>query len=324
MPVLVTGATGLVGNNLVRQLLAMGRAVRVLARPHSDPRPLQGLDVEVVAGDLRDERVVQTACRDVSAVIHAAALLHIGRRYEALQTEINVQGTRHVARAARLAQARFFNISTINALGASLDGRPFTEDSLTRSNVACGYVRSKQEAERIVHEEFARGLDAVSFFPGTLFGPWDWKPSTGRMIVEVVRRQPLMAPRGGVSVADVSDVASVIVRALEVAPSGRRYILGGNNLTYFDLWTNIAKLAGTRPPLASMGPIISRVVGLFGDFRTWVRGQEDDLNSRALAMSRLFHYGDSSLAKSELSYEIRPLDEILRRAYFWLVEHHYV
>lgn len=324
MPVLVTGATGLVGNNIVRQLLATGRAVRVLVRPQADARPLQDLDVELIEGDLRDENSVQRACQGATAVIHAAALLHIGRRYEALQTEINVQGTRHVARAARLAQARFFNISTINALGAARDGRPFNEDSANQENVPCGYVHSKQAAERVVHDEFALGLDAVSFFPGTMFGAWDWKPSTGRMIVEVVRKQPLMAPRGGISVADVQDVARTIVLALELAPTGRRYILGGNNLSYFDLWTRIAALAGTRPPLASLGPILSRIVGLYGDLRTLIRSVEDELNSPALAMSRLFHYGDSSLAKSELSYTIRPLDEILRRAYSWLVEHNYV
>ncbi|HEX5445618.1 MAG TPA: NAD-dependent epimerase/dehydratase family protein, partial [Pirellulales bacterium] len=97
MITLVTGATGLVGNNVVRMLLARGEAVRVLGRENCDPRPLAGLEVEIVRGDVRDASAVHRACRGAGRVIHAAARVQIGWSGLGLQRAINVEGTRHVA-----------------------------------------------------------------------------------------------------------------------------------------------------------------------------------------------------------------------------------
>src|SRR5665213_2064718 len=107
MLTLVTGATGLVGNNVVRLLLGRGQRVRVLHRAGSDQRPLSGLDVETALGDVRDR----------SAMLHAAAYVHIGWTGIELQREINVGGTQHVIDAARVAKARLVHISTVDTLG---------------------------------------------------------------------------------------------------------------------------------------------------------------------------------------------------------------
>ena len=98
---LVTGATGLVGNNVVRALLAQGRPVRVLARTTSDHRPLRDLDVEIVPGDIRDAAVVARACAGVRAVVHCAGYVNVGWSQPELYRTINVDGTRHVAQACR-------------------------------------------------------------------------------------------------------------------------------------------------------------------------------------------------------------------------------
>lgn len=323
MSILVTGATGLVGNNAVRHLLRQGRTVRVLVREGADQRPLDGLPVERCFGDIRDAAAVRRACDGVSAVIHSAAYLHIGRENLELQRDINVLGTENVARAARLAKARLLHISTINALDVPADGVPLDETGHGTRNIACGYVVTKQEAEAVVRREIAAGLDGIIANPGFMLGHWDWKPSSSRMFIEVVRRRPLLAPRGGLSVCDIDDVTTALIQALDHSPTGRQFILAGHNVTYLELWRRMADCAGSRPPLGRIGPVISWGAGLVGDALARLRGWESDLNSAAVRMSGLFHFYSSDRAKAELNYCPRPLEETIRRTYAWLVQQRY-
>jgi len=129
MQCLVTGSTGLLGNNVVRQLLAAGKSVRVLARPTSDPRPLAGLDVEIAAGDVRDVESIRQACQGIQSVIHAAGHVHIGWQQAEVHGAINVEGTRHVALAAREAGAKLVHVSTVNALGLGRLEQPADEET---------------------------------------------------------------------------------------------------------------------------------------------------------------------------------------------------
>src|SRR5262245_19035711 len=114
---LVTGATGLLGNNIVRQLVDAGQAVRVLSRSTSDGRALEWLPVERVTGDVRDAAIVAEACRGVDVVIHSAGHVHLGWKQLDQHGQINVEGTRNVAAGARGAGVRLVHVSAINALG---------------------------------------------------------------------------------------------------------------------------------------------------------------------------------------------------------------
>jgi dihydroflavonol-4-reductase len=323
MRYLVTGATGLVGNNVVRQLLAAGQAVRVLARGTSDPRPLEGLDVERVAGDVRDPAAVAQACAGMDVVIHSAGYVYIGWTGVEEHVAINVEGTRNVARAARLAGARLVHVSSINALGLGRLEWPADEDTALPGIVPIPYVVTKQAAELVVLEEVGRGLWAAIVNPATMFGPWDWKPSSGQMLVEVSRGS-LFAPVGAQNFCDVRDVAAGVLAAAERGQSGRRYILGGHNLAYRDCWTRIAALGGRRGPRLPMGPIFRAVAVPLLHARTWLFGRESAANSAALALSRQSHCFSSARAQRELGYRIRPLDETLADAWQWLKEHGYL
>ena len=117
LPILVTGATGLVGNNVVRRLLADRRAVRVLSRATADPRPLAGLNVEIANGDVRDAAAVANAARGTQAIVHAAAYVRIGWTGLDEARAINVEGTRHVATAALNEGVKLVHVSSVDALG---------------------------------------------------------------------------------------------------------------------------------------------------------------------------------------------------------------
>jgi len=323
MKVLVTGATGMVGNNVVRKLLERGITTRVLARSASAPRPLQGLDVEIVEGDVRDSDAVRRAVDAVDGVVHAAAMVHIGWTRLEEQRQINVDGTRNVALAARDAGARLVHVSSVDALAPARRDQPSDEETPPAPKHSCGYVVTKREAEQVVLDLIPTGLQACIVNPGFMLGPWDWKPTSGRMVLAVARLWMVLAPSGGLSACDVRDVAEAIVTALERGQVGRRYILAGQNMTYFELWRRMAKITHGTAPWMPMGPLQRISAKWIGDLRTRLTGTESDLNSAGVSMSTLYSYYSSQRAKTELNYQSRPVDESIQASWDWLREHGY-
>lgn len=323
MATLVTGSTGLLGNNLVRLLLERGESVRALQRVDSDPRPLAGLDVEVAPGDVRDRAAVARACQGVSCVLHAAARVHIGWTGLDLQRSINVEGTRNVADAALDVGARFVHVSSVDTLGWGSIEAPGTEDSPALRSVPCPYVVTKREAEHVVLGLVARGLDGVIVNPAYMLGPWDWKPSSGRLLLEVARGRGLFAPPGGNDFCDVRDVADGILSAARLGVAGRRYILGGESLSYFNAWRMFAAVSGARPPRRVVRPWLVRAAGWAGSVWTRVSGAEPDLNSAAAQLAIMPHHFSSLRAQVELGYSPRPAVEAAQAAWAWFLERGY-
>jgi dihydroflavonol-4-reductase len=324
MKVLVTGATGLVGNNVVRTLLERGHTVRALVRQTIAPRPLQGLEVEVVHGDLCDAAAVGRACEGVDCVVHAAGYVQLGRSRLDVHRAVNVEGTRHVAQAARRAGIRMLHVSSVDALGAGSPDRPADEETPMAPPAPCNYAISKREAEDAVLQEMASGLEAVIVNPGFMLGPWDWKPSSGRMLLEVAKGRGLFAPRGWYSVCDVRDVAAAIVAAIEQAQAGHRYILAGQNMTYLEAWRLFADVTGGRKPLVSVGPVLLWLAGKGGDLATRITGREPDVNSGSVALAQRCKCYSSGRAQQELGYRMRPVRQSAEDAWKWFREFGYV
>ncbi|MEW4563730.1 NAD-dependent epimerase/dehydratase family protein [Bremerella sp. JC770] len=317
MLALVTGSTGLVGNNVTRMLLDQGHQVRVMVRDPRMDRSLAGLDVEAVPGDIRDEEAVNTAMMGVDAVIHSAAVVHIGWTKEKLMHQVNVEGTKIVAQAAQKQGARMVYVSSVDALGVGKKDASANEESPREGKIPCPYVITKRAAEDALREMVSQGLNAVIVNPALMFGPWDWKPSSGRMLISVVKKQPPLAPRGGGSTCDVRDVSAAIITAINKGRVGENYILAGENLTYLDLWKRMAAITGRRPPWGRLGPLMGIIAGLGGDMYGHMDGKEPEVNSAAIKISNQYHFYRSDKAIDELDYQIRPLDTTLRDALVW-------
>jgi dihydroflavonol-4-reductase len=323
MTTLVTGATGLVGNNVTRLLVQQGVPVRVLVRASSDPRPLQGLNVEIAEGDVRDKSAVERACQNIKYVIHSAATVQIGWSGLEQQQAINVVGARNVAETARACGARMVHVSSVDALGIGSPQQPADEETPRQGKTPCPYVITKAAAEEALRIVIQQGLDAVIVNPGFMIGPWDWKPSSGRMLLEVGKRFAPLAPTGGCSICDVRDVAEGILAACQSGKTGRNYILAGYNLPYWDIWRLFARIAGSRPAFGRVGPVLRLAAGRIGDVIGKLSGQEPPVNSAAIAMSSLFHYYSSDRAQTELNYRNRPLEESVADAWQWFREYGY-
>jgi dihydroflavonol-4-reductase len=323
MLTLVTGATGLVGNNVVRWLLDHGQQVRVLEREGSDPRPLKGLDIERARGDVRDLAAIRNACRGVGRIVHAAAHVHIGWTGKELHQAINVEGTGHVVAAAQEVGARLVHVSTVDTLGLGKRNQPADEQTPPDPRMRCPYIVSKRTAEQTVLNAVERGLDAVIVNPTYMIGPWDWKPSSGRMLLHIARGRQLLAPRGGNDFCDVRDVAAGIFAAAERGQPGRRYILGGEPMSYLAVWKLFAAVAGVRGPICRAGPLQIMCAGWAGDCWRLVTGHEPDLNSASTKLSAQHHHFSYRRAAEELNYAPRPAREAVQAAWDWFCQHGY-
>ncbi|HZZ28914.1 MAG TPA: NAD-dependent epimerase/dehydratase family protein [Pirellulales bacterium] len=324
MTTFVTGGSGFLGNNVVRLLLARGQAVRVLVRAGSSSQPFDGLAVEKVPGDVCDAASIQRAMAGAEKVIHCAGMVHIGWTGLAEQRAINVEGTRHVAEAALQQGARLVHVSSIDALAVRSLDNPVDENTPVDGEVPCPYVITKREAEQVVLECVARGLNGVIVNPGFMLGPWDWKPSSGRMLLKISSGWAMLAPPGTNSYCDVRDVAAGILAALERGRTGQRYILAGQTLTYRKALKILAPTTGSRPPIRTAIQPTIKLIGRAGDLLTWITGHESDVNSAATAMSLLPKNYSSAKAAAELGYHTRSLDQSASDAWQWLKQHGYV
>ena len=323
MRILITGATGFLGNNLVRALLADGHEVAVTMRQSSDRKPLDGLQVEIFNIDFNKPSDIAMAMTDVEVVIHAAAIIQIGWTKLEESRKFNVEVTSRIAEAARRKNCRMIYVSSVDALGAATETDIGDEEKLDPPQPPCAYVVSKRESESALFLEIAKGLDALIINPGFMVGPYDWKPSSGAMMLAVATTFTPFAPGGGCSVADVRDVAEGIVSAIKHGQAGERYILGGENMNYLELWTMMARVCGSRGPRFELPDWLAHVVGRGGDLWGSITRNEPLVNSAATQMGQMFHYYSSEKAKLELGYRVGSVEDALRDAWDWFVANGY-
>ncbi len=329
MIVLVTGGSGLLGNNIVRRLRAVGHHCLTLVRERPGEQVFEGIDVEPVYGSLADEGVIQNAVARCDAIIHSAGLIHIGWNRLGESLRVNRDGTRCIVQAAIAHDRKLVHVGTVDALSLGAPDRPADESTAVPppgtlgGKVPCSYVISKRAGVDVVRQGVAEGLRAAIVHPGFMLGPWDWKPSSGRMAVEVGRAWRPLCPSGGCSVCDVRDVADATIAAVDRGGDvGREFILAGENWTYRRLWQELARRMGRRGPLMKLGPAQRWLGGFVGDSVAKITGNESDINSAAIRMSSDFHYYDSSRAEAELGYERRPIEATLDDAVAWLKRQH--
>lgn len=323
MRVLITGATGFLGNNLARILCKEGQQVVAAIRPTSSRAPLAGLPLELAELDWEDGSDLGAWVAEVDVVVHAAALIQLGWSRLEESRRVNVDQTVRLAQAARLHGKRMILVSSVDALGVSSREAPADETHLDPPHPACSYVVSKREAETAFLLEVAQGLDGLIVNPGFLLGPYDWRPSSGEMMLTLHRQYLRFAPGGGCSAVDVRDVAAGIASALIHGRTGQRYILGGHNITYFDLWCAMARHIGQRPPRRRLPNWIAAAAGGAGDLISRFRKEETLINSAATRMGQIYHWYRSDKAQRELGYQIGPLDTALADAWEWFVAHGY-
>lgn len=323
-PVLVTGGSGFLGSSVLRALLARGARVRALVRPSSPRGNLEGLDLEVVEGDLTDPASLARAVTGVRALFHVAADYRLWAPDPAVMIRVNVDGTRALMRAALGAGVeRVVHTSSVATLKVAGATAPVDEAAAARPEEVIGvYKRSKTLSERAVEEMVTRdGLPAVIVNPSTPIGPRDIRPTpTGRMILDAARGRIPAFVDTGLNLAHVDDIAEGHLLALERGETGQRYILGGENLSLRDMLAEIARLTDRPAPRIRLprGPLYP--LALAAEAVARMTGKEPLLTIDALRMSRYRMFFTSARAERELGYRHRPAREGVADAVAWFRE----
>jgi dihydroflavonol-4-reductase len=321
---LVTGGTGFVGANVVRELLADGATVRVLARAGGDRRALAGLAVEIAEGDLLDRGSVERAVRGVPAVFHVAADYRLWVRDPRVVFRTNVDGTRAVLEAAASAGARrIVYTSTVGALGIPADGRPGTEDTpVTLADMVGPYKASKFLAEQAARDLAQAGAPVVIVNPSAPVGPWDVKPTpTGRMIVDFMHGRMFASLDTGLNVVHVRDVARGHLLAAVKGRIGERYILGHANLSLREIWTLLAAITGRRPPRLTIPYAVAWLGAACMEGGARITGRPPQASLTAVRMARKCMYFDPGKAVRELGLPQTDVRQALADAVDWFRAH---
>jgi dihydroflavonol-4-reductase len=246
-PVLVTGAGGFLGANVVAALRAHDIPVRALVRrPPAGPQ-WKGLDgIEVVPGDICDRAQLEKAVAGARGVIHAAALTDLVPRPRREAFRVNVEGTRVVCAASLAAGVRrLVFTSSASTVASGTAARPATEDTpYNLGAIRAPYYESKRRAERVVQEFQARGLETITLCPAYLIGPRDGRPTTNALLLYAARSRFPILPPGGINVLDVREAALAHVRALWLGSPGRRYLVAGPYARYADLGSAARRALG--------------------------------------------------------------------------------
>jgi len=328
MQALVTGATGFVGSALARALALHGARVRCLSRPASRRDNLEGLDVEVAVGDLRDRASLARAIAGCDTLFHCAADYRLFARDPSELYASNIDGTENMlAAAAEAGVARVVYTSTVGALGLKQDGTPADEQTpVTLGNMLGHYKRSKFLAERKAEAWAARGLPVVIVNPSTPVGERDIKPTdTGRLIVDFLNRRVPAYVDTGLNLIDVRDVAIGHVLAAEKGRTGERYILGHQNLSLraiFELLGEITGLPAPRHRLPHWVPIAFAACDTA--LARLVPGRRPRVSLEAARLSRYTMFFDPTKAVRELGLPQTPVRQALERAVAWFRDHGYV
>ena len=315
MTTLITGATGLIGSTLTKQLLDAGAAdLRIVHRASSSFDLLRdAVDrVECIEGNLLDARSLVRAMDGVDQVYHVAALIDAEGNAASLY-RVNVDGTANVVNAAlRAGVQRVAHVSSIAALGAPETDAVIDETS-SHPPAANAYARSKHQAELEVQRGIAEGLDAVIVNPSLVFGTG--RPGTNtRRIVDAVRTGWMPGvPAGSTIVVDVNDVAASLRRAMAQGTTGERYILGSENLSWHAIVRTLADAFGVEPPTRTIPPALLTTAGFLAEGAAWITRQPPRFTrSLARAASSDRRYSNQK-AIDELGCSFRPFAETARR-----------
>ncbi len=327
MKVFLTGATGFVGHHVARALAAEGASLRLLIRKSSSLANLEGIPGETHTGDLADPESLRPAVAGCDAVVHAAADYRLWIPDSPAMYRVNVDGTRALLRLAREAGVpRFVYTSSVATMYFFTDGTISNEDTPVSLDGMVGhYKRSKFLAEQEAIAAARTGQQVIILNPTTPIGPNDRKPTpTGRIILDFLNGKFPAYMDTGLNLVDVAEVARAHVLALTKGAAGRRYILGGENLTLKQILDKMSAITGIPSPTVEIPFTVAAAYAFFEEWITGrIRGREPRATLEEVRMGRKKMYASSARAQQELGFRIAPVNSALRAAIEWFRAHGY-
>jgi dihydroflavonol-4-reductase len=316
--VFVTGGTGFIGGEVVRQLRERGDEVRCLVRTPEKGAKLSELGCDLVAGDLGDSEAIRLAMEGCDGAVHAAAIYEVGipASQHPAMWEANVAGTERVMKAALDARLpRIVYVSTVGAFGNT--HRQVVDESYEHpgKEFTSYYEETKLEAHRIVKRMIAeQGLPAIIVQPGGVYGPGDTSSIAVLLDQFLSGRMPLLPfPELGICLSHVGDVAGGILLALDKGGIGETYVISGPVTTIRDAIEVVAGLTGRKAPRRALPVSLLKALTPVGPLVGKVMGQPPNLRELISSADGVTFWASHEKASRELGYEPRGMEEGLRQ-----------
>ncbi len=322
MLALVTGATGFLGSHVAHVLAEQGAELRLLVRPASDLRNVDGLKADRVVGDLRDPASVERAVSGCEVVFHVAADYRLWVRDPDEMYRSNLEGTRSLLEAARKQGVRrVVYTSSVATMGFTSDHESVADEQspVSMADMIGHYKRSKFMAEQVAIGAAKSGVDVVIVNPTTPIGERDIKPTpTGRIVVDFLKRKFPAYVETGLNLVDATECARGHIQALEKGRSGERYILGGENLTLKQILDRLAAITGLKSPTVKLPYFFALATGVVDEMVTGrILGREPRATIDAVRMGRKMMFVSAAKAERELGWKTVPVENALRRSVDW-------
>jgi dihydroflavonol-4-reductase len=318
----VTGATGHVGNVLVRELTRRGQCVRAVVHPSETTEAIAGLEVEVARADVREYDSLVPAFADADLVYHLAGLITISGGQARLLHDVNVLGARNAARAClETGVRRMVYASSVHALAVPPPGVPLCETTEFRPDALDGdYARSKARASIEIRKSIEQGLDAVIVFPSGIIGPYDFRLSEmGHLFMDFASGRLPAYVDGAYDFVDVRDVVAGLLLAAERGRRGEGYILSGERISVRSLLSLLEQVTGVHARARRLPLWLARFAAWFAPAYYRLRGAKPRFTSYSLRVLASNCLMSSAKAASELGYAPRPLRETVRNTIEWFV-----
>jgi dihydroflavonol-4-reductase len=324
MKVLVTGADGMLGSNLVRLLLERGHEVTAFIHPASGSLSLEGLRIIRKEGDILIPETIRPAITGCNAVIHAAASTSVWPARSKTVWRINVEGTLNIIEAVLeekiprmiyIGSGSSVNTSTPSGGKYSYPGAKFGLD----------YNDSKHEALNMVLGAVAtRGLPALAILPTYMIGPWDTLPGSGKMVLASAQGKMKFYTKGGRNYIHVKDVAVAVANSLEAGSIGKYYIAGNENLTYREFFSLAASVVQQPPPKFCVPGWMIKLIGLLGDAYGVIFRRPPLLTYPMARISCEKQFVSGETAVRELNMPQTSVETAIRECYEWFLDNGYI
>jgi dihydroflavonol-4-reductase len=330
--VLVTGANGFLGSMLVRKLLDRGERVKAFVRAETNLSALQDLPQDrmlLAVGNVMAKGSVYAALSGCNRVYHTAANFKLWDKNPKSIIDPAVIGTQNVLESAKARGIEKIVVTSSCAVLGTTKDEPMDETHELNLSDPEAYIRAKVEAAEVVAEAVENGQRIVSVLPATLAGPGDRKPTpNGQTLLRYLKFSPSLrfpVVPGGLNIVDVEDVALGHILAMEKGAAGESYILGGDNLTYTQIFEMLADITGLAEPSKPNSPGLARLVGVLWELSARFRGGEPIVTSR-IARDYVGSnvWVESDKAESKLGYTHRSAREALARSVRWFLDNGYV
>lgn len=319
---LVTGATGHIGNVLVRRLLERGEKVRALVLPNECRAPIQDLEIEAAQGDVLNTESLYQSMRGVKGIFHLAGVISIMPGPDDLVRRVNIEGTKNILEVARnLKVGKFVYTSSIHAIKRVECGMIDETLPYDPGNHYGEYDRAKAEATVHVQDAAHAGLEAVIACPTGVIGPYDFRGSLmGGVIDTAARRKPTLYVDGAYDFVDVRDVADGLIAAAERGRRGESYILSGQRISVRYLLETVREITGSHFFTMKIPFDLAKFAALFTPLYYSMAKVNPRFTSYSLDVLRSNSNISHAKATRELGYRPRPLYESIQDAVKWFLD----